>query len=153
MAKVSEAFPSQFLRAADLQGRTIRAQIDSVRFEDVGSEQKLIVYFAGKDKGLVLNKTNASTVAMAFGDETDNWQGNMIELFPQAVAFQGQMVPAIRVRVPAEPAKNGAGRIAPNAANRPAIQPQYDERNPPPAGGAVRDPAGFALPSDDDIPF
>lgn len=134
--KVSEAFPSNYLKAADLNGRTVRAVINVVRGEDLGGDHKLVAYFEGKDRGLVLNKTNAATISMAYGDETDDWSGQPLELFPQMVSFQGQMVPSIRVRVPAQDAQ--ADRIIPNTANKP--RPQYSERNPPP-------------PLDDDIPF
>lgn len=151
--KVSEAFPSNYLKAADLGGRTIRAKINIVRSEDIGGDQKLVIYFQGKEKGLVLNKTNSTTIAMAFGDETDNWTDAPIELFPQAVPFNGQMVPAIRVRIPPEdqpthaaPQPNG-GTFAPNARAR-AEKSQYDERNPPPRATGTSPTA-----SDDDIPF
>lgn len=138
--KISETFQSKFLKAADLNGRTIRVTIASVFSESMDDGKvKPILYFNGAKKGLVLNRTNASTIAMAFGDDTDAWIGADIELFPMAVSFQGQMQPAIRVKVPADngpafqqaPAPQAApDRIVPNAANR-AAGP-FDERNPPP---------------------
>lgn len=150
--RVSEAFPSKYLRAADLQGRTTRVVINVIQLEEVGTEgageHKPVIYFQDKDKGLVLNKTNAATIAMAYGDDTDGWGGADLELFPMAVPFNGQMVPAIRVRVPAAPAqqtsqlRSPSGTFVPNAANRQA--PRYDERNPPPNMGPILD---------DDIPF
>lgn len=102
--KISQAFPSTYLKAADLQGHDVRVAIRDIKFETLGSgqdaEQKAILYFQGKDRGLVLNKTNAQTIAHAYGDETDDWIGQEIELYTAMVQFQSQMVEAIRVRVP-----------------------------------------------------
>ena len=59
-----------------------------------------MLYFQGKEKGLVLNKTNANNIAYVYGDETDDWRGQEITLFEAMVDFQGKTVPAIRVRAP-----------------------------------------------------
>ena len=100
MTKVSEAYPSNWLKAIDLKGRTIKATIQKVAFEEIGQDKnrKPVVYFDGAEKGLVLNKTNATEIATAHGDEMDEWAGKEIELFSQMVPYQGQNVPAIRVR-------------------------------------------------------
>jgi hypothetical protein len=57
--KISEEFPSQYLKASDLGGRDIRVTMGRVEREKIGTDNKLVLYFKGKDKGLVLNKTNA----------------------------------------------------------------------------------------------
>jgi hypothetical protein len=102
--KVSEAFPSKYLKAADLNGRQVEVTIREVCFEEVGttddSQQRLVLYFKGKDKGLVLNKTNAIAIANALGDETEDWSGNTIVLAPEPVNFKGKIVDGIRARVP-----------------------------------------------------
>ena len=100
MTKVSEAYPSNLLKAADLKGRTIKATIQKVAFEEIGQnkDRKPVIYFDGAEKGLVLNKTNATEIAAAHGDEMDEWAGKEIELFSQMVPYQGQNVAAIRVR-------------------------------------------------------
>jgi len=115
--KLSKAFPSQWLKAADLQGKTWQLVIREIKMEDVSGEgsdkeDKPIVYFKTADdknlkKGLVLNKTNGTALAVAYGDETDEWIGCPIELFTMQVQYQGQMVPAIRVRVPEPAAEDG----------------------------------------------
>jgi hypothetical protein len=97
--RISAAFPSTYLKAADLQGRTVPVAIDRVELEEIGGEHKPILYFQGKDKGLVLNKTNANNIAAVYGDDTDDWIGGGIQLFPTMVDFQGRSVEAIRVRV------------------------------------------------------
>ena len=100
MTTVSDAFPSNYLKAADLNNRTIKLKIDKVIFEEIGQnkDQKPVMYFADVKKGLVLNKTNATTIGAVHGQEFEGWTGREIELFTQMVPFNGQNVAAIRVR-------------------------------------------------------
>jgi hypothetical protein len=98
--RVSDAFPSNYLKATDLQGRAVTVKIDRTEMEKIGDDRKLILYFIGKDKGMVLNKTNANNIAYIYGDDTDMWHGNEITLFEAMVDFQGKTVPAIRIRAP-----------------------------------------------------
>ena len=96
--RISEAFPSNFLRNDDLQNRRVKLTIESVAMEQVGKDDKPVVYFRGKDRGLVLNKTNAAMIEEITGkDEMDDWAGTEIVLDPARVDFQGKRVPAIRV--------------------------------------------------------
>lgn len=138
--RIDEQFPSTYLKAADLQGRAVRVNISHVDIEEIsGGERKPVVYFQGKEKGLVLNKTNSNNIAAAYGYETEDWQGQPVELFEMMVDYQGKSVPAIRIRVP-------------RVSRQPVIQPkpangqqQYNERNPPPRATADE--------LDDSIPF
>lgn len=96
---INHAFPSKWLKAADLMGKEITVTIASVRMEDVGDEAtKPVVYFQNKERGLVLNKTNANNISILYGPDTDNWVGKPITLYPAWVDFQGRSVEAIRVR-------------------------------------------------------
>ena len=88
--RVSDAFPSNYLKASDLQGRAIIVAIDRCEIEAIGDERKPILYFQGKQKGMVLNKTNANNVAVLYGDDTDDWGGQPVELFEAMVDFQGK---------------------------------------------------------------
>ncbi len=123
---LDQMYPSKWLKAGDLQGQTIPVIISRVMMEDVGDEAgKPVAYFQGKEKGLVLNKTNAMSIGLVHGQETDGWVGKTIELFPAVVMFQGQNVPCIRVRpVAAAYAEAFAG----------ATQQQAPARPQPPAG-------------------
>ena len=127
---INEQFPSKYLKASDLQGRAHTMNIKHIGQEDLNGELKLIIYFEGANKGMVLNKTNAYTISALYGPETDNWIGQPIEVFQAMVNFQGQQTPALRVKAPA---------VMPQAApqqNAYAQQAQpaqaFDERNPPP---------------------
>ena len=71
------------------------------------AEKKPVLYFIGKAKGLVLNKTNGETLSSAYGDETDVWRESIVVLYPTTTSFKGQTVPCLRVRVPTPPAGTG----------------------------------------------
>lgn len=101
--KVSSLFPSKYLRADDLQDHEVQCTIADVRVEDVsgdGTDDKPVLYFEGKDKGLVLNKTNSMVIASSYGDDTDDWQGKPVVLYPTKTQYQGKLVPCLRVRIP-----------------------------------------------------
>ena len=99
--KASSAFPSKYLKAGDLTEDRILV-IDRYEIEDIGSgndaEEKPILYFRGEKKGLVLNKTNSNIITKLYGDEMNDWIGKPIILYAAEVEFQGDIVPAIRVR-------------------------------------------------------
>ena len=124
---IGQAFPSDWLKAADLQGQSHAVRMDVVRMEDVGDPKgdKPVLHFQGKSKGLVLNKTNASTIAAAYGDETQSWHGQPLELFPSETDYQGRRVACIRVRVPAQ----APAQPTPQNDGQP-LGPAYD--GPPP---------------------
>jgi arabinogalactan endo-1,4-beta-galactosidase len=134
--KVSQAFPSEFIKAADLNGQNARVTMARVEMKDIGDDQKPVLYFKGKEKGLVLNKTNSNNIAILYGDEMDEWLGQEIILFEAMVDFQGKTVPAIRVRGPQPKDRSTA----------PARQPQTA-----PKRMAESDAGGADM--DDAIPF
>ncbi len=104
MTTIDEAFPSNWLKAADFNNRTVKLTIDKVIFEEIGqnNDKKPVVYFEKVKKGLILNKTNATTIGAVHGQDFEGWTGKEIELFSMSVPFQGQNVAAIRVRAVAE---------------------------------------------------
>jgi len=97
---INEAFPSQWLSAADLQGREILTTMADVRMEEVGGDPKMVLYFQGAQKGLVLNKTNANNISDVYGPETGAWFGQQIIVYPTTTDFQGRTVACIRVKRP-----------------------------------------------------
>jgi len=107
---INDAFVGSYLKAADLRGQDVKVVIENVTTDEIGGEPKLVVHFRGKDRGLVLNKTNAYTIAQQHGDETDGWSGREITLFPSQTDFQGKQVACIRVRLAANSA---TGSFAP----------------------------------------
>jgi hypothetical protein len=102
--KLTEVFPSNYLKSEDLQGQEITVTIARCAMEKLGDDDKLVIHFRGKEKGMVCNKTNANRIAHYFGDDTDNWIGKQIILGTELVDFQGRTTEAIRVRGRSTPA-------------------------------------------------
>jgi hypothetical protein len=100
--KMSTAFPSKYLRAADLQDRPHTMVMHRVEMDSVadGEDKKPVLYFTKAQKGLVLNKTNSKVIVGAYGDDSDHWEGRPLVIFPTTVDFRGDMVEALRVRIP-----------------------------------------------------
>lgn len=115
---INAAFPGTYLKAGDLQGRRVTVTMSHVNIEELGGEHKPVLYFEGKERGLVLNKTNANIIAELHGPETDDWVGHKITIYPARVEFQGKIVDAIRVDLNAA----AAASQAPLAAQRPTAQ-------------------------------
>ena len=128
---INNAFPSAYLKASDLGETQPVVSIDRVEVEPVGRDKdmKPVIYFAGKTKGMVLNKTNSRKIAEIAGSpDTDDWRGVQIKLFATEVDFQGETVEAIRVKAPFQ-------KIAAKKPVPPPPEPEY------------------APITDDDIPF
>ena len=103
MVDYNTAFPSKYIKAAELQKRAHTLTIESVGFEKVGQDQRLVIYFVGKQKGLPINKTNGDAIAYIYGNETNNWHNKLIEIYPTLGQNPaGQTVEVIRVRMPAD---------------------------------------------------
>lgn len=139
MVSVSQQYATEnkWLKASDLQKRTHRVVIDRVTVETFDDGEKLAVFFKGKAKGLLLNKTNAGNIAYLYGDETDGWTDQPIEIYPTLVDFQGKQVEAVRTRPPSDPAPTTVAGFEPAT-------------EPPPAPAPARGPDGF---EDQDIGF
>jgi hypothetical protein len=94
---------SKWLKASDLKnkdGKPVKVKLtiattEVVEFKD--NTKKLAVMFQGKEKGLVLNKTNAQLIAEQHGDDTSLWRGREISIYPTTTDFGGERVECIRV--------------------------------------------------------
>lgn len=122
--RISDAYPSNYIKASDLRDKNVLVAIERIEMEDIGDDHKPVIYFLGHSKGLCLNKTNANNIATAYGDDTDDWLGKEIILYPTMVDFQGRSVAAIRVRAPnARDKANGS-----NGKRATPTQPPRDTR-------------------------
>ncbi len=101
--KRREAFPSNWLAAADLNGSAVKVTIASVEPVKIGEDEKIGIKFIGKEKGIICNVTNWNAIEDAYGEESDDWIGKEIELYPTRVDLRGKLVDAIRVRTAAQP--------------------------------------------------
>lgn len=115
MPSYKTAFGS-YLKTEELQGRQVRVVIESVGLEEIkgedGKENKLVARFHGKDKGLILNRTNCESLEQITGSEDyDGWVGATVVLYPTTTRFGNKTVPCLRIKqMP--------------AATRPAVVPQ-----------------------------
>lgn len=130
--RAGDVFRGSYLKADDLQGRTIKVTIENVTMEDIGQgekkERRAVAHFEGKDKGFVLNKTNWNILEEVCGSQdSDDWRGYTVTLYVTKVDFNGQRVAAIRV-------SDQPGSTVPPAHAMP----------PPQSNAAI---------TDDDIPF
>lgn len=120
--RVSDAFPSKYLKAEDLGQHKPTLTIASVTMETIGDDTRPVVMFVGQAKSLVLNKTNASVLVDAFGtDEMDDWRGQRLRLYATRVPYQGKMVPALRVEAAPAPAQAVQAQQAQQAQQAPTV--------------------------------
>ena len=121
---VSLMFPSTYLKATDLVDSDHPEPVLQISdctmeempaFEGKEPETRPVIGFTNSDKRMVLNQTNASMIAFLHGEETDGWQGKMIQLHTPPVAFKGVVNPAIRVKdtVPTGQAPTAENNSAP----------------------------------------
>lgn len=77
---------SKYLKAADLQGKSVKVVIAGVsllEFEDENTgakSQKPALTLAGKEKKLVCNATSVQELIQAYGADSDDWIGKEIRL-------------------------------------------------------------------------
>jgi hypothetical protein len=119
MVNISAIYTGTYLNAAELplnkrQTLVIHGATLEVIGQDDGKNQKVVLSLVTPKgiactKDVVLNKSNAITLASAYGDDTDNWIGKPIEIWAENVFFRGQMVPGIKIR----PAPGGDGAQMP----------------------------------------
>ena len=148
----NDVFPSNFIKAADLQGKAVRLTIETCTMEDMGDDRKPVLHFVGKTKGLVMNKTNWGVLTNITGqDDSDYWGGWSIVLYAAKVSYQGRMVDGLRIDD--RPGSSTAPvRQQPRAAAPPPVEPSEFASDF--GGAAAGDPAAVGGPiTDDDIPF
>ena len=100
MPSIASTFPSTYLRTVDLGDHKVEVTIDHLKLEDVGNdgERKPVLYFSGKDKGVVLNKTRAAAVTEIAGtDDYSKWAGVKIVLSASTTMFKGKTVACIGI--------------------------------------------------------
>jgi len=97
-------FDAKFLGSWDLPpARDVVVTITSVAPEIVRNEsnkeaKKPVLMFQGKKLGLLLNKTNAKTIAAMYSTDTRKWIGKRIAIYATTTMFGRQTVDCIRVR-------------------------------------------------------
>jgi hypothetical protein len=109
--KVFTGFPSRYFKAGNIEGekRLVISRVVIENPSDSGdsNDNRPVVYFHEAAQGLVLNKTNAESLAEHFGEETDDWTDREVILYPTTTTYLGKRVPCVRVRVETNQEANG----------------------------------------------
>ncbi len=104
MATLRQAFPSKYLKADDLGGASLQATVKLASMENIqipgsASEPKVVLYFQGGVKPLILNATNFKAMVEITGQpDSDNWNGAKVQLVKRQAAFGGKVYDAIRIK-------------------------------------------------------
>lgn len=111
-----------YLFAFDLQGKDCTVTIERVTGGEIKgtggkkSKKPLCYFRESKDKRpLGLNSTNCKTIAVMYGNDTAEWVGKRVTLYPTTTNFGGETVDCIRVRpgIPGDKAPTGQLATAP----------------------------------------
>src|SRR5215510_10124026 len=101
MPSTADFFHSNYLKASDLAGKERQVTITHIearKFENDTKRKPVALFKETGAKGLVLNKTNFVTVAAIHGDNSDNWAGKQITIYPDFTSYQGKPIETIRIR-------------------------------------------------------
>lgn len=97
------AYPGEYIAVEDLKGASRPVTIEGIeRFEgrQRGDKQKLVATLLGKKKKWIINVTNATDVARAYGLQAKDWIGCTVYLKPDTCKVGRDTVSCIRVDLP-----------------------------------------------------
>jgi hypothetical protein len=127
------AKPSKYIRATDIGDGTLVLTVADVKEASIGryGDPAVLLSFAEDTRQLSLNASRLRAMISAYGDNTDDWAGNAVELFTE----QTDMGPGIRIR--------------------PTNRPRVNTLPPKPQGGGgdFGSPGPLSGALDDEIPF
>jgi len=90
--KTSQMVQSKFLKKDDFPEPQVLTIRDCV-LEEVGrGDERWVLYFKEKTKGVVLNVTKIRQLESGFGDDTDLWVGKKVKLSHDPTVMMGQQV-------------------------------------------------------------
>src|SRR6185369_4741259 len=94
-----QLFTGKYLASPDLGPREVTVKIGRITSELVKDEEKKterhrwIAFFEGKDKGMLLNRSNAILIAaVCKSDKTEDWIGHSITIGVRKVKMGGDLV-------------------------------------------------------------
>ena len=102
--KVSQTYPRKegaelpgLLNAANLKTGPATLTVASAAEKLIKGEKKLVLGFKERKEQLICNVTNARTLSERYGDDTDAWVGQSVQLVVVPVSYQGKSMPGIRI--------------------------------------------------------
>lgn len=127
---VNDIFPSKYLKAHDLGGKSYTLTIREATLEKLGhgqeQELKLAIAFEKATKLMLLNRTNAMIVASMYGPETDGWIGKAVTVYSARVKAFGAWHDALRIKEQI-PARNvGAEKMTDAMQEQPPLDDEND---------------------------
>jgi hypothetical protein len=112
----NDIYGKKYFSCDDLHGETQqykigKSQIVEVREKDGTVKKKIAVFFKGEDTSLLLNMTNANTLANAFSKDRAQWIGHTVEAFSEMTSL-GK--PGVRLRElkPKRPDPVSTGKVS-----------------------------------------
>ena len=107
-ALYNKSYAGKYITAVEID-HLIKVVISDVKIESVESwqkgtkaEDKMVLYFEGKKRGIVINKTNFKQLAKDFGWEKEDWIGETVTLQVKKIKAFGRMVDSIEIQKPVE---------------------------------------------------
>ena len=115
MPDYSDDFGGKYTNASHVTEPFV-GTVERVEREDVDGNGKMkpVVYFVGRDRGVVLNSTRYETVSLMAGSRnTDDWIGQKIRVTRGKTRFAGKPVECVEFGMPpAEKRKKEAAEVA-----------------------------------------
>jgi len=106
-AIIDDFFPTRYLSSEDLldaERQNVTVVIEKATIDELYSkhskshEEKLCIWFEGKRKGLVLNKTNTVALGDMFGNKVIDWYGKKIKIGVVELRAFGKKTTALRIQ-------------------------------------------------------
>ena len=141
-----------FVVASDLQEKDMTltiAKVENGMVKGVSGREckRILVYFKGAKKPLVLNMTNGRTIRNLYGRKVADWIGKPVTLYSDTCNFGKDTVDCIRIRdiappsaAPAhqqQPQSAASGVTLPGEAQEPPDDLSFDGKIPPDEPGSA----------------
>jgi hypothetical protein len=141
MANFKELYAGDYLKAEDVKEKPFKGVIQRVEPAEMNDgKEKVVVYFEGRKRGLVLNGTRYDQIVeITKTHETDNWIGTPLLVYAGKTNFGGKRVDCLVV---------GSPKVKSEAQKRREIKAALDGDDIPEHGDPL--PKNGQLDEDDD---
>jgi hypothetical protein len=158
MPRISEMHPSKWLSAGDLDDQDVIVTVSGCTQENMGNsdrgddEYKWILWFEELDKGMVMNVTRTNVIAkVLMSDNTDDWIGKKITIFPSETIYKGETKATIGVRSKPPRSQKPMPAKATSGNGKPSLKPQGKPAPTPSTSRRVAPMTQDEVDADDDL--
>ena len=101
---LNREFPSDYINGDDIGKSTVPVKIASLEMKKVKNPKKqvdqnrIVLYFEGKEKGLIIAKERGSELKILFGDNPQDYIGQEIMLYTKLQNSFGEMKNIVHIR-------------------------------------------------------